>query len=1073
LVNNILFNINKKTQEEETDIINSSLRKITLSIFISLLIGLQYLAVPLLADSPFGPNTRVSDITIIEDNEGKIWPAIATDNEGSIYVVWADDRDMLRDIYLSKSTDGGSTFSENRKISDSITESICNRPAIAIDDSNNIYVAWIDTRNSNYDVYSTFSTDGGITFSENKKVNDVDIKVGYGTPAIAAYGSGNIVIAWEDNRDDPNGDIYFANSTNGGNTFSPNKKINDDAGTNTQEDPSIAINENNTIYIAWSDDRDVDYDIYLSNSTNGGNSFSPNQRINDGALDAWHREPSISVDDMGTIYVASTRSESGDSNISFSFSTDGGNTFSPNITVSDASSGIQNHPSLTLSEYGNIYIAWEDSRNINDDIYFTNSTNGGLSFSPNLRINDDVGTSAQWKPCITSYSEANVFAVWEDNRNGEWEIYFSNSSDGGDTFSPDIMVNDNIRNAWRLTSSIAVDNEGNIFVLWSDDRGDDWDIYFANSTDFGQTFSPDKRINDDSSGELHWDPRIAVDSKGDIYCVWEDNRDGIGPDIYFSKSTDGGNTFSPNIKINDNIDSSAQMQPSIAIDDSDNIYVVWEDGRDFDSNIYLANSTDGGLSFSANKKITNFIPFIFRQSPSIAAAGNGSLHIAWCDDRNSNYDIFYSNSTDGGNTFSSEQKINDDIISEDQFRPSIAVDDAGNIFIAWKDRRNGDYDIYSANSTDGGINFSPNTKVNDDIGTNEQSQVAIAAGDPQNVYLVWLDFRNNERDIYFSQSFDGGNTFIPNTKVNEDITPTYQDTPSIALDNASNVYVAWSDKIEGVLHTYFSTNLFNTYNIQIFNITDVSAEITWKTNIPANGTVEYGFTTNYDIAIIDNTEVMDHHMVLSGLAPGRLYHFRVSSYNGSDKSIISHDLTFTTKFPIYLEPGWNMISVPLNQTDFNIAKVFETIEGDYDAVQWYDVTDPSDHWKHNHILKSPLLNDLKEVNRSMGLWIHVTNPLGTTLYVDGIAPEIGYVNQVILNPGWNLVGYPSLIERIPPFNLPPEVDMVQWYNATSGLWESWDPGSLSPDNLPSMRPGQGFWIHTTGPTSPWLLEYVN
>jgi hypothetical protein len=151
----------------------------------------------------------------------------------------------------------------------------------------------------------------------------------------------------------------------------------------------------------------------------------------------------------------------------------------------------------------------------------------------------------------------------------------------------------------------------------------------------------------------------------------------------------------------------------------------------------------------------------------------------------------------------------------------------------------------------------------------------------------------------------------------------------------------------------------------------------------------------------------------------------------------------------------------------------ENISGDYDAVQWFDITDTIDLWKHNHTSKPSSLNDLTDIDKHMGLWIHITNPLGTTLYVNGTAPEIGYINQITLYKGWNLIGYPSLIERAPGSSgLPAEVDMIMWYNASSGLWERWNPGG-SPDTLDLLKPGQGLWIHFTGVTDLWSLEYVN
>jgi hypothetical protein len=1067
--------VHHKPKNREDDKILSQKRSTVISIFVALLLGFQIFSIATTADPPFGPNTRVSDVSLIPDNENKWWPSIATDNEGNIFIVWDDQRDWYSDIYFSKSTDGGNTFSLDKKISDDLTKYSQLRPAIAVDDEGSIYVVWIDRRNSNYDVYFTNSTDGGNTFSENKKVNDVDIKVGYGTPAIAAYGSGNILIAWEDVRDDANGDIYFANSTDGGYTFSPNKKVNDDGIGNTQEDPSIAVDNNEKIYIAWSDDRDGDDDIYISNSTDGGNSFSPNVKINNETSSTWHREPSLAVDAAGVIYVTWAKSISGDSNISFSYSTDGGNTFSENKTVNDDTSGMtQWHPCLTVGDSGDIFIVWEDSRDSSNDIYFANSTDSGNTFSPNKKINDDVGTNPQWKPCISAFGVKTIYIAWEDNRINERDIYFTNSTDSGGTFSPNKKVNDGIRNAWRYQTSTAVDDEGNIYVVWADDRNGDWDIYFANSTDGGNTFSENKRVNDDIGNEDQKNPKIAVDSKGDIYIVWEDLRSAATIDIYFAKSTDGGNTFSTNKRIDDDVSNAGQIVPSIAVDDIDNIYIVWEDFRNLMSDIYFSNSIDGGNTFSPNKMVNDFSDFDIRSWPSVAASGNGNIYVTWSDERNGNLDIYFSSSSDGGNTFSSDKKVSDDLIGTDKWVPSVAVDDAGGLFIAWIDYRNGDLDVYMANSTDGGSTFSADKKVNDDTGSAYQDLVSIKADDVGNIYFIWLDYRNGEEDIYFTKSIDGGNSFSPNLRVNDDVIPIYQTTPSIALDNKSNVYVAWADNREGCHHIYFSTTLFSVYDIHVIDITYNSATIIWKSNRPSNSTVEYGFSLDYSLTIDNNTEVMIHLMNLTDLDPGRLYHFRVTSYNDSDNISISRDFTFTTLFPIYLEPGWNLISIPLNQTNFDLKDVLKTIEGEYDAVQWFDLSDSNDFWKHYSTRKILTgLNDLADINRHMGIWIHITNPMGTTLYIDGTAPEIGYVNQITLQEGWNHVGYPSLITRTPPFDLPVNVDMVMYYNASSGLWERWDFGPESPDNLIEMRPGKGLLIHYTGVPTVWLLEYVN
>jgi hypothetical protein len=642
-------------------------------------------------------------------------------------------------------------------------------------------------------------------------------------------------------------------------------------------------------------------------------------------------------------------------------------------------------------------------------------------------------------------------------------------------FGTNVRINDDLTEVIRETPSIAIDDLGNIYVVWTDYINGDSDIYFANSSDRGKTFSPSKRINDDGVGNIQLYPYITVDNGGNIYIAWQDGRNDLY-DIYFSNSSDGGKTFSPNKLVDNDPLGESQEYPSIAVDDAGTIYIAWMDDEGTgDWNIYCANSTDGGNSFSMEKRVNDDISTTNQWIPRIASEGFGNVYIVWEDERNDIWrDIYFAKSSDGGNTFSANIKVDDTPPGVSVRNPEIAIDNSQNIYVTWTDNRSSGWDVIFTNSSDGGSSFAPNKIINDDGPGIFHNGPHIAAYGNGRVNIVWDDIRSgSDFDIYYVNSIDWGITFSPNYRVNDDTENADQFGTNIALDNQGFAYIVWTDARDRFLDVYFANNLFSITNIEVLDITDTTATISWLSNRPSNSTVEYGFTDSYGVIQRNSSLVSSHRMNLSGLEPGRLYHFRVSSYNSYENFSISSDFTFSTKFPIRLESGWNMISVPLNQTNFSVQKVFDSIDGEYDAVQWFDVNDPSDYWKHNHIAKSPSLKDLKDVNRSMGVWIHITNPLGTTLYVDGTAPDIGYVNSITLKKGWNLVGYPSLLERTPPFSLPPSVDMVQWYNASSNLWESWDLGSQSPDNLLSMRPGQGFWVHYTGLQTEWLLEYVN
>src|SRR5438309_8892954 len=135
------------------------------------------------------------------------------------------------------------------------------------------------------------------------------------------------------------------------------------------------------------------------------------------------------------------------SDILFESSTDGGSTWSPVLRVNDragsASGGFPQYPLPAMNvdkQTGAIYVSWADSRNGNPDIYFANSTDGGKTWGTNHRINDNTDSSQRYMVDLAVDGTGKVHAAWEDRRNGNWNIFYSNSPHGGKTWSKNVRV---------------------------------------------------------------------------------------------------------------------------------------------------------------------------------------------------------------------------------------------------------------------------------------------------------------------------------------------------------------------------------------------------------------------------------------------------------------------------------------------------------------------------------------------------------------------------------------------------------------------------------------------------------
>ena len=354
-------------------------------------------------------------------------------------------------------------------------------PAIATD-TNGIHVVWKDYRDGNPEIYYKRSSDGGNTWTGDKRLtNDPDFS---NLPAIAMDRNG-IHVVWDDYRDG-NHEIYYKMSSDGGNIWTGDKRLTNDAASSRR--PAMAT-DNNGVHIVWCDKRDGNYEIYYKRSSDGGNTWIGDKRLTNDP--DWSQPPVIATDSRG------------------------------------------------------IHVVWEDERHGNDEIYYKRSSDGGNTWIGDVRLTN--ASSGSSSPAIATDGDG-IHVVWCDHRDDNWEIYYKRSSDGGNTWTGDIrLTNDS---AYSLIPAIATDSNG-IHVVWDDNRDGNREIYYKRSSDGGNTWTGDVRLTNDSRDS--YDPAIATDSRG-IHVVWQDCRDGNW-DIYYKRQgsppvisdyTASPDRFSPN-----------------------------------------------------------------------------------------------------------------------------------------------------------------------------------------------------------------------------------------------------------------------------------------------------------------------------------------------------------------------------------------------------------------------------------------------------------------------------------------------------------------------------------------------
>lgn len=261
------------------------------------------------------------------------------------------------------------------------------------------------------------------------------------------------------------------------------------------------------------------------------------------------------------------------------------------------------------------------------------------------------------------------------------------------------------------------------------------------STDNGLTFQPS--VNGAPgfvAGVDHHDkPWIAVDNfpgpgYGNVYMTWRDFSSNPATNgILFTRSTDDGLTWGPDggtlIQAQHNQFLFGQF---VAVGPDHSVYLSSYDYQSH-GDIWVRKSTDQGLTFGAPVHVARLLS---NDKPDLRLGGfqayilpqlvvnpvNGHLYMVYPDDPPSKdrADIFFTQSTDGGASWSSPMRVNDDATRNDQWQPTLAVTpDGSKVGVFWYDRRldpaNNLIDYFGTIGTVAGsaVSFGPNFRISD------------------------------------------------------------------------------------------------------------------------------------------------------------------------------------------------------------------------------------------------------------------------------------------------------------------------------------------------------------------------
>jgi hypothetical protein len=394
----------------------------------------------------------------LSNTSGSSASQVVVDSNGHIDAVWEDG---ACGIWFSRSADSGATFSAPVSVA---TATNCSQDErIAVDPQGNISVVWSSSSIVST-IYFARSTDGGNTFSTPANISQSIPAANYPAMALAADGSINVEWIGFSPRS-----IFLSRSENGGGSFSTttiwNLPVQSESGAS---DGRIAARADGSVYAVWyyaSDTGVPDCDILFSRSTDRGVTFANPTNLSHSPRCA--TLPQMAIDSSGNIDIVWNEGPSG---LRFSQSTDGGNNFSAPTAIPQSGGLAQ----MAVDVKGNINVVWNSSSFLSSDVMFTRSVNGGANFSSPKDLGPGGGQIA-----VDSAGNIEIL-VQGPYANGHDDIFYTRSTDDGSNFSTPANVSNNSGQA--ELSQMAVEANGDIDIVW-DDNGSgssvqDTSVYF-------------------------------------------------------------------------------------------------------------------------------------------------------------------------------------------------------------------------------------------------------------------------------------------------------------------------------------------------------------------------------------------------------------------------------------------------------------------------------------------------------------------------------------------------------------------------------------------------------------------
>lgn len=349
-------------------------------------------------------------------------------------------------------------------------------------------------------------------------------------------------------------------------------------------------------------------------------------------------------------------------------------------------------PSVQIDEQGIVSVAWVEEDKDTRTILFARSEQPGRPLGKPVSVNQPAENVyyRQESPALAVRGNE-IFVAWSQthpritpDKPFSGELRLSKSVDGGRSFMPSILVNDDGQVIQHAFDSMQIAPDGAVHMAWIDGREGRKEpgTFVARSTDHGRTIAQNLKVDDDTC--VCCRTAVATSSDGVVYVAWRKIFEGNIRETVVSRSMDGGRTFSPSVIVGNDqwVYPACPHRPaSLGVDRQGRLYVVWyTEGADELPAIYLAYSDDQGKTFSTKKQL-NRSKGTFPDHPQMAVDPAGRIAVIWEEQSPVRREVVVSYSLDRGRSFNAPIKLNE----KNGQTPAVAVNQHGTVVMGWKE----------------------------------------------------------------------------------------------------------------------------------------------------------------------------------------------------------------------------------------------------------------------------------------------------------------------------------------------------------------------------------------------------